>query len=187
MKKKVVPVEKDERRKYNIKFQKGTGRESKVLFLDRLTLGEMNEVTILIGELKIEDTGDLISNSFALNSAMSENDVTPKLCSIILRDEKGKRYPEEFYNSCVHNDLIKPTEDFFNGEGSNLLKAIARVVYAPLLKQMEGQNDPALIKANDPTSLFYNRIKVKVEELRVEGKITSEIEELVLSIFHTMQ
>ena len=233
MKKKIEAAAIDKRKKYIIKYRERLGRASKVLFLDELMHGEMNEVVILIGELKIEDKGDLISNALALNSAMSVNDIVPKLCSIILYDEKREKHPMEFYQSCVASDLHKPVEDFFNDEGSDLLKSIARVVYAPLLKKMEGENAPAslpnivkdkirvldlllekmegentpaslldivkgqamelasLLKGieeqNDPASLFYNRLKDKIGDLKAVGRITPEMEELLLSKFHEMQ
>jgi hypothetical protein len=44
---------------------------------------------------------------------------------------------------------------------------------------MEGQSNPA--------SLFYNRLKDKIGDLKADGKITSEMEELLLSNFHQMQ
>jgi hypothetical protein len=178
--KNIVPEEEDSRKKYIIRFNQGEGkRASKVLCLDGLLSCEIDAAADLIGELEIVDTGDLIRNAIALNSAFTENHITSKLCSIILHDEKGEQYSEEFYQTCVHTDLIKPTEDFFNGEGGDLLRGIARVVYAPLLKQMEGQNNPI--------SLFDNRLKGKIEELKADGKITNEIEELLLSNFHEMQ
>ena len=179
MKKKIEAAVNEERKKYTIRFEQGKGRASRVLYLDSLLLCEIDAAAVLVGELEIVDTGDLVRNALALNSAFNENHITSKLCSIILHDEKGKRYPEEFYQSCIHSDLIKPTEDFFNGEGSDLLKGIAQKVYAPLLKQMEGPNDPA--------SLFNNRIKSKLEDLKAEGKITPEMEELLLTKFHEMQ
>ena len=70
-------------------------------------------------------------------------------------------------------------EDFFNGEGSDLLKSIARVVYAPLLKQMEGPSDPK--------SLFNNRLREKIDDLKAKGEITPEMEELMSSKFFEMQ
>jgi hypothetical protein len=40
----------------------------------------------------------------------------------------------------VAKDLEKPIEDFFNNEGSSLLSGLARIVFTPFLKKMQGEN-----------------------------------------------
>jgi hypothetical protein len=132
-------VSEGERIEYTIRHKEGLAIVSKVLYLDKLISEEMDAVSVLIGEMEIVDKGDLIGNAISLNIAMSKNHIYSKLCSIILHDENGKNYPVEFYGSCIREDIMKLAEDFFNGEGGDLLRGVASVVYAPLLKLKEGQ------------------------------------------------
>lgn len=139
MKKKLVAAESAEGMKFIIRFRDEQGVGSKTLFLDELLQGEMNGAMALIGEVKIQDTGDMIRNAYEVTHEMSKNNFNSKLCSIILHDEKGEKYSEEFYSSCIAKDVEKPITEFFSSEGGSLVNSIAGVVFGPLLKIIEGK------------------------------------------------
>ena len=125
---------------YSIRYWDKGEKTAKKLVLADIAQYEMEAANKLIEDLKIQDTGDIVQNALNLNLTMSKNGTTPKLCSIILHEEDGTKYPEEFFLKCIAKDLIEPVADFFGGEGSFLLAGITSIVFSPLLKKMQDQS-----------------------------------------------
>ena len=126
--------------KYEIRYLEGKKKNKKIFLLEDLLQCEMEQVNILIGELGINDSGNVTDNIMNLNIVVNKKKLYPKLLSIILQDESGEKYPEDFFSKCVAKDLEKPALDFFDGEGSSMISGLTGIVLSPLLKLMQQNN-----------------------------------------------
>ena len=127
----------DLKNKYEIRYLEGKIRNKKIFILEDLLQYEMEQTNVLIGELGIKDSGNVTDNIMNLNIVVNKKQLYPKLLSIILQDQEGEKYPEEFFSKCIAKDLEKPAQDFFDGEGSSMISGLTGIVLSPLLKLMQ--------------------------------------------------
>jgi hypothetical protein len=133
-------VVEETKNKYEIRYLEGKKRIKKELFLEDLLQGEMEAVNILIADLGVVDTGDFAKNILSMNLSIGKKKFYPKLMALILQDEEGNKFNEEFYSNCVAKDLEKPARDFFDGEGSSMISGLAGTLLSPLLKLLQANN-----------------------------------------------
>lgn len=122
---------------YEVRYRDGKHEGKKSLVLEELTQEEMDGVNLLIGDLKLVDSGNVEQNILSLNVQLSKEHFYGKLFKLILHTADGKRCSEEFFKTCIQKDLDRISTDFFGGEGSSIISGIAGMMLSPLLKKMQ--------------------------------------------------
>ena len=126
---------------FNFRHKEENAWSVKKLFLEDITQAEFDSVNILMNEVsesldKPGDEQNALSGIMGLNIALSKKEVYPKICSIILHDSDGEKFPDEFYKSCRGKDVAEACNFFLQREGSSLLSGISVQVLSSVIRRL---------------------------------------------------
>jgi hypothetical protein len=128
------------KKEFTVHFKNDHEEGTRKLFLGKLLPYDAHAIAALIDQLIVQNTGDIIQKATAIKDEAEKIHFQMKVCSVILHDKEGIKYPEEFYMSCSGEDLHKAVDYFFNNEGFPLLEKVSSYLITPLAEKSQDPN-----------------------------------------------